>query len=194
MTEKVSCEKQEKKEPFGWKVEKIIKKGEYLYCIVREHPYATKKGYVLHHRIVMENHLGRLLDPKEEVHHINGQKHDNRLENLELTKKGEHQSFHGRKRGRMWIMLKCPFCKKVFSRERKQTFISKGGQWSACSASCRGSFMRMIQLLGRTPKVESAISENIVREYKIYSLDNPEETLIRGSVETIRTQAEMPKI
>jgi HNH endonuclease len=45
---------------------------------------AKKGGWGLEHRVVMSNHLGRPLWPDESVHHVNGQRDDNRLENLEL--------------------------------------------------------------------------------------------------------------
>jgi len=58
--------------------------GGYLELYAPEHPMATKQGCVLEHRFVMAQHLGRSLLPTESVHHKNGIKTDNRIENLEL--------------------------------------------------------------------------------------------------------------
>ncbi len=56
----------------------------YRYIKRRDHPRATQHGYVMEHRLVMEEHLGRFLEPKEVVHHKDDQRAHNCLQNLEL--------------------------------------------------------------------------------------------------------------
>ena len=74
-----------------WKGGRRFDKNGYVILWMPEHPNSTKDGYVREHRYVMEQHLGRLLERRELVHHLNHQKNDNRLENLQVVSHAEHQ-------------------------------------------------------------------------------------------------------
>jgi len=72
------------KKPVDWKsYSRIIHKG-YVDVYMPSHPMATKNGIVKEHRLVMEEMIGRYLERHENVHHKNGDRADNRPENLEL--------------------------------------------------------------------------------------------------------------
>lgn len=74
----------------NWRGGRHVRKREG-YVEVRVTLPDGSRGYVLEHRHVMADHLGRELYDYETVHHKNGDKGDNRLENLEL-----HVGNHGR--------------------------------------------------------------------------------------------------
>lgn len=70
-----------------WKGRSVTGGGYVLVRVPDDSPFAamrTKTGYVLEHRLVLAKSLHRVLEKHEEVHHINGERHDNRLKNLQL--------------------------------------------------------------------------------------------------------------
>ena len=75
----------------NWKPFVMISGYKYVYC--PSHPFGTR-CYVAEHRIVMERHLGRVLDPSENIHHLNGDKTDNRIENMIIVSNSEHGKIH----------------------------------------------------------------------------------------------------
>lgn len=76
------------------------RKDGYIKVFVPDHPFATKEGFVLKHRLVVERAIGRYLREDEDVHHINHIRDDNRIENLQVMTHAEHAAMHTKERHR----------------------------------------------------------------------------------------------
>lgn len=97
-----------------WKGGRYVNSMGYI-CVAldgEEHFYMQRSGkrrrrYILEHVLVMETHLGRKLTEHECVHHINGDKQDNRLENLYLCESNSaHALVHANLERAVFDLLK----------------------------------------------------------------------------------------
>lgn len=99
----------------------------YMYAIDSSHPLANKSGKIYEHIYVMCNHIGRKLNPDECVHHIDRNRENNSLSNLQLMTLSEHAKLHAEEdRGFKPKEVKCLNCgnKMQISYNSKRLYCS----------------------------------------------------------------------
>ena len=114
------------------------------------HPYRQRKvngKRIDEHRLIMEEHLGRKLERFEFVHHKNGDKKDNRIENLELSNPKNHSVHHNQKYPLTWI---CEICGIEFTPKPHK----RGGKQKTCSRECG---LKLLSLKNRKPDAPRSI-------------------------------------
>lgn len=77
---------------YNWKGGRYLHKDGYVFVKAETHPHRTSRGYALEHILVVEKQLGRFLRKGEVVHHLNGIKDDNRIENLVVMRNQAHSN------------------------------------------------------------------------------------------------------
>lgn len=96
------------------------KKQELAYTLVESTHPKSVDGKYYEHILIIEKYLNRMLYDWETVHHINEIKNDNRIENLFVCSRHQHDKAHGMKTVSMyrlfphWISKECNKCKKLF--------------------------------------------------------------------------------
>jgi len=101
-------------------VDKRMDSSGYIEVKIKNHPMARGGKWVPEHRLVMAQKLRRMLLSKEQVHHINGIKYDNRPENLIILSAKDHTS-NDRCRG-------CSLRKEVMLLKRRLRALQKLSQ------------------------------------------------------------------
>jgi hypothetical protein len=112
----------------------------YLLAWAPEHPRAHN-GRIGQHILVMEQALGRYLERGEQVHHLDRDKTNNALANLEVLSSAEHARLHAaeqRLRARR-VSVTCAACGKAFeTKASRATASDPRNRTRFCSVTCRG--------------------------------------------------------
>ena len=139
------------------------KEGRYFVSLVHKDG-GKKNAFTSYARYLMCVKEKRILDKKEQVDHINEDKTDDRIENLQiLTQEENTKKYLKRKNiGRMFVKLKCPNCGKIFIRPRNRTHLCRPSNYTGCSRYCSGIISHKI-----IDEENFDLSNNIIEIYKV---------------------------
>ena len=141
-----------------------MKNGSYdLMDAEDNYPGKKYRGrYCQIHQDVFWKNTGNVAKSGEVIHHKNGDKRDNRIENLELKKNSDHAREHSLSMERIIVTIKCPNCSIILSFPKNKVH-SLYGRCKArfCTRKCSGEFVWK-KIKDKEFNAEQRIRENIV--------------------------------
>ena len=78
----------------SWKGGKFLDKDGYVLVYKPKHKRSHHNGYVYEHIFLAGKYIGRNIKKSENVHHIDGNKQNNSIENLEIMTRAQHTIHH----------------------------------------------------------------------------------------------------
>lgn len=146
-----------------------MRNGNYNLVIAPEN-YPGKKyrgRYCSEHTAVYWQKYGVIPRDGEIIHHIDGNKRNNNIENLQIMSLSDHTAKHMRKLGMAYLRLKCPGCGREFIVAKHRSYMAKKeADVSCCSRQCVG---RYSALTDAEKKARKQIM--FIEEIRVYNND-----------------------
>ena len=142
---------------------KVFHHNEQRYYAVLVSIYNSNiRTTISYARYLMSVKEKRILSSNEEVDHIDDNKLNDDINNLQILSPEENRLKESKQYIRHKVILKCPNCEKIFIKSRNQTHLIKGGKYTACSRECAGKFQHFAN--SDINKYNKGIKENILKE------------------------------
>ena len=143
-----------------------MKNGNYILVIAPDNSPGKKyRGrYCSEHVLVYWQHFGILPNNDEIIHHKDGNKRNNNINNLELMKRSEHAKMHQLSKGEAYIKMQCPFCGNEFIRSKSNSYFYKDNRSSMC---CSRRCARLFSMIPQEEK-KLRIEKSCITEFRVY--------------------------
>ncbi len=144
--------------------------GRYYANLVPIDSKSQKKRITISYaRYVMSVKERRILDRSETVDHIDNDRSNDSIDNLQILSDDENKKkyaeWYSHNIGYKKVLLKCPWCGRIFKKSLSGTHLIKGGVTTSCSRSCGTHFSALRIKYPNNIYVVTAICENVICEY-----------------------------
>ena len=112
-------------------------------CLI--HKITKQRTTTSYARYLMSVKEKRFLNQDEQVDHIDGDKTNDSIENLQILSAKENCIKHTIQKNitRKMVELQCPYCNNIFTKPLNNSFLQKGGKFNCCSKKCLHEFLKI---------------------------------------------------